>query len=245
MSRADLDTEKADARRLAAVLLELSAITSRSPSGAGYAADHREVLYQQVKVMLQFVPVWWQITCSPWAAWRFAAMKKLLCDRDSFEIGEYRRLRGLFCRLRFGYVLDPFVVAMLDQHIATRRLTDRDAWRLTHSMGCRVLHGSVEPAPASAWVARVGCALSGGLAALFVASVVRAFSVWCDPSQSLCGFAGYAFLAYVTAHLSPFLLCLTWGRREAGTYLAFLLKEQGCAHDEPRKLMTSISRMAW
>lgn len=245
MSRRDLKNPSADARKLGSFLVELMSITSSPPGSAGYASDHRHLLNKQVTCLLQFVPVWWQIVCSPLAAVRLMSLRRQLFALESFDLNDYRRLRRLVCRLRFGYVLDPYVVSIIDESLNEGWLTQRDAWRLTHSTGCRIQQGTIEPSPTSAWVAGVGGITALALFAACAALIFGAVAAWCDPTQSRCGFIGYAALAYFTAHLAPFVLCLTWGRRKAGVFLTRLLDGDVQGVHQSRSVVTSLSRLAW
>lgn len=245
MSRRDLEVPSADARKLGSLLVELISITSNAPGSTGYAGDHCRLVNKQVVSLLQFAPVWWQVVCSPLAAVQLATLRKQLFARESFDLNDYRRLRRVVCRLRFGYVLDPYVVHIIEESLNEGRLTDRDAWRLTHSTGCRIKRGAIEPSPTSAWVAGVGGIISLALAATCVALFLGAIAAWCGPTPSRCGFIGYAALAYLTAHLAPFVLCLTWGRRQAGVFLERLLDGDVQRERQPRKLVISFSRLAW
>lgn len=245
MSRKTLDTQAEDARKLANILLELSSITSKSPGCTGYADDHQKIVKEQIKDLMLFKPLWWQIICSPLVAWQFAVVKRRLASFCEFGVGDYLRVRKLVCRLRFGYVLDPYLVVFLDRHLSSGRLAARDVWRLTHSLGCRVSKGNLEPIHISKATAGIGAFSAACIGVMCVALGFCAVTSWYEESNvNVCQSFGTAVLAYVLAHIAPTLLCLTWGSRDASIFLQELLKEK--LDEQPIKPKnTLISRLAW
>lgn len=244
MSREELDAQAENARKLANVLLDLSAVISRSPGSGGYSGDYRNMLSREVRGLLQFRPLWWQTLCSPRCAWLFAHERQRMKLEETLGVRDHRRVSGLVCRLRFGYVLDPVLVSVLNQYVDSGRLTARDAWRLTHSLGCRVVRGTIEPSPISRAVASVGAVSTAVVLALCVALSYGAIASWFDPDRNLCGFLGHAVLAYAAAHVAPALMCLTWGRRDAGLFLDRLLSGQ-VSKEADTALLPSLARLTW
>lgn len=210
--------------KLAGFWVEFERELSRGADADGFASRSARNTYLQALRLLQFKPLWWQRVCSPLAVRKLRKMQHSLGARRPIDAKAWLQIHRVVSQLRFGYSLSPADVAHLDRCIRDGLLTDRDAWRLTHSCGCRITDGQLLPSPLSRAAALASLLIALITAILSLASAQSAYQYWFAPCRNGCAFLGFFVLAGLGTYLAPLLLCLTWGRRDAALYLQKLLQ---------------------
>lgn len=229
MNDRDGDAEQKRAK-LARLLTKLVAAASRATPGASVGAaaeqifrEDRDAYTRKALNLAEFKPLWWQTVCSPSHVWLFDRKRREVRSGSEVTRADWVSLSRLVSRIRYGYQLDEPVARHLDRLIRSGFITARDAWRLTHSLGCRVVRGRIAPTPVSQAVALMGVAAAiamAGICALFAYTAIAALFA---PCVNVCAFTGNVIFAYGTAHLAPLLLCATWGRRDASGVIQELM----------------------
>jgi len=223
------ESDSADAAKLAAVLIDLSLLKAR----AGKSVDALQALkkirllarrdmQRQYLRLLRIRFKWWQVVCSPIHVWLFNR------ERGRVSIGSIARLER-------------------DEWLRLNR-TARDAWRLLHSLGCRIKEDRIEPAPLTRTAAMVGLVVGGSLgliALLFAVDVMNGLVNGCE--YGLCQILGSCLLCAWLLFIAPLLICCTWGRRDAANALYALLFQEPDLPAIPRPALKRplIARLVW
>lgn len=251
------ESDSADAAKLAAVLIDLSSLKAR----AGKSVDavqalekisflERRDMQRQYLRLLQTRFRWWQAVSSPIHVWLFNHERRRVSigsiarlDRDSWH-----RLNRLSDRIEFGFYVDPASATHLRRSVRDEVLTARDAWRLLHSLGCRVKEDRLEPAHLTRSAAMLGLAVGGVLgliALLFAVDVVIGLVSGCE--YKICQILGSGMLCAWLLFIAPLLICCTWGRRDAANALHALLFQEPDLPAVPRPALKRplIARLAW
>ena len=251
------ESSRLDAAKLAAILLDLQSLQARAPESEDPADVLQAILkLQQLELnavrerILRTEFEWWQVMCSPLFVWRFRQQRRSSSepDRCAGDWADLRILSDLITRIQFGYVLDPATVAHLHRFVRAGALTARDVWRLTHSLGCRVVRESISPAPINSFAARGGLAVGIGLSVCAIASGYQS-AAWLmsGSGDGVCAGVGYAVLSYSLAHIAPMVVCCTWGRRDAAQVLSYLLSNDPpfMPRQEGAVSRSLLARLTW
>lgn len=251
------ETENANSKKLAAVLIEWSSLRAQLKESRDTAQALDQIrciqyrkMQQECRHLLHRRFTWWQIARSPWHVWRLRRERRQLDDgaRAHLDRGDWIRLNRLVARIEFGLHLDSLTVAHMRQLVGVGLLTERDAWRLLHSLGCRLKHDGVEPAPLTRPIATLGLTVGVALClvALFLAS--RALiGLLGDCEYKVCQILGNGLLSSWLLFIGPLVVCSTWGRRDAAKVLQALLS---CDPVSPSISQTEFkrrlfARLAW
>lgn len=251
------ESDSADAAKLAAVLIDLSLLKAR----AGKSVDALQALkkirllarrdmQRQYLRLLRIRFKWWQVVCSPIHVWLFNRERRRVSIGSiaRLERDEWLRLNRLLDRIEFGFYLDPASATHLRRFVRDGALTARDAWRLLHSLGCRIKEDRIEPAPLTRTAAMVGLVVGGSLgliALLFAVDVMNGLVNGCE--YGLCQILGSCMLCAWLLFIAPLLICCTWGRRDAANALYALLFQEPDLPAIPRPALKRplIARLVW
>ena len=219
--------------KLAAVLIELESKVSKLPSvDSPMEALERLQSSQQNEMGEQYARMlgtdfpWWQIRRSPFHAMRFFCIKRKYAHTAlNLSRSDWVRLKALVVRIRFGFYIDDASTRLLEYLIRQDFLTERDAWRLLHSPGCRISEEGLEPAPLSPIAGNFGLSISlslGILAVLLLQPLLMSLLGECK--SPICQIVGDAVLASWSLLTGYLVAVCTWGRRDAAKVLSRLLE---------------------
>lgn len=219
--------------KLAALLIELeSKLSKLPPVESPIAALERLRSSQQSEMGEQYVRMlgtcfpWWQRCRSPFHAMQFFYFKRKYAHSTlNISRSDWVRLKALVIRIRFGFYLDDASTRLLEYLIKQAILTERDAWRLLHSAGCRISEEGIEPAPLPPIAGRLGLSISltlSMLAVLLLQPLVMSLLGECkSPNCLIVGDAVLASWSLLTGYV---IAACTWGRQDAARVLSRLLE---------------------
>lgn len=227
------EPEDADSAKLSSVLIELRSLWARveGPVDATQALEQvcgiqQREMQEQYLGLLQTRFTWWQVVSSPWHAWRFCRERRRfdVASVAQLKRDDWHRLNRLVTRIEFGLHVDRSSADHLRRFLRARVLTARDAWRLLHSVGCRIEKDCLEPASLPLPVAAVGLVVGiflGLIALLFAAQVLIDLLGDCQFKE--CEVLGGSMVCSWLLFIAPSVICWTWGRRDAARVLHALL----------------------
>ncbi len=210
-----------DAAKLAAIELELAQGWARGPTG-GEDALSSLASYLRLKTQAEIAALvsskftWWQLLCNPYGVWRFVLKRRKVARLGRPSVDDLVELSGLLSFAQLGYRLDMFSAARMREFVRTGLISERDAWRLAHSLGCRVKEGDLVPAPLSLPAAILGLATGIVLLAtsvFFLAHLGMVLTL--AGSRDVCYVLGCGAASFICGGTGIVVCTATWGRRDA------------------------------
>lgn len=251
------DPPDAEAAKLAAILIELRSLAAKAEGSRGptealedIRAIQKHEMGAQISRWLNTRLEWWQVITSPIHTRRLLALRRR--DRTAGEIersrSDWHEVHRLVTSIQFGYALDAMTADHLRRLIDAGILSARDAWRLTHSLGCRVTSGSLMPAPVSKGIAAGGLcsgAIAFGVGLVF--ALQAAAGLVGSPHQALCVTVGCAVVVPFLFGVGFLFISCTWGRRDAARVLDALFSRDlvHTADASTRARSPLMRRLAW
>lgn len=210
-----------DAAKLAAIELELAQGWASVPTGGGDALSSL-ASYLRLKTQAEIAELvsskftWWQLLCNPYGVLRFALKRRQVVRRGRSSVDDLVELSGLLSFAQIGYRLDMPCAGRMREFVRTGLISERDAWRLAHSLGCRVKDGDLVPAPLSLQLATLGlatgiCLLATSAFFLALPGVVLALA----GSSDVCYALGCGAVSFICGGAGSVVCTATWGRRDA------------------------------
>lgn len=219
--------------KLAAVLIELESKFSGLPSAVNpmtalemLRSRQRDEMHEQYVRLLETDFHWWQRFRSPFHSIQFFFIKREH-TAGAFRVSrsDWVRLKALVIRIRFGFHLDDASIRRIEYSIRENLVTERDAWRLLHSPGCRISEGEMKPAPLSSIAGSIGLSVAfflGILAVLLLQPLVASLLGECR--FPICQIVGNVYLACWSLIIGYVVVVGTWGRRDAAKLVSSILE---------------------